>query len=81
MGTTQRGEIGEFKGYIAAVGEDRFWRDIYPSKLKETLTVNDWQIGALDDLESEIGIVVTNKQNAKILAGLDAEMLSKAGFR
>ena len=75
----QAGEIGEYKGYIAAVSEDRFWNEVMPAKVRIELTVAGWRSEAVDEAGQEIGV------NLKLLdavhAALDAEALGKANVQ
>ena len=42
--STQASMVGDMKGYVGAVGEDRFWNEIYPSKLRHQILFGDWRL-------------------------------------
>ena len=70
---SQQGEFGEFKGYISVVGEDVFWGDIYPAKLRLTLAVGDWRLAALAEVTEDGRI--DDKDRTRIFAALDQQAL------
>lgn len=73
--STQANIIGEFKGYIAAVGAESFWGEIYPAQMKRRMTITEWK---KDLMTEQFGSgAIDSKQLNKLDAMLSEEALSK----
>lgn len=75
VGVSHGPMVGEFKGYIAAVGEDMFWDEIFAGKLRHQNTIGDWRRQAYDEEFSGRGI--SFKDRNRIEAAHDLESLAE----
>ena len=73
--TSKHSDLGEFKGYIEVVGEDRFWNEIYPHKLRMQIVIGEWRrVSVLNNATSD---PPSSKDWDTTFYALDQELLAK----
>ena len=73
IGVSQAGELGEIKGYISVVGEDVYWRTIYPYGLRMRQVTGAWRW----ENETAGGQYAHIAEHNRIALKSDLETLSK----
>ena len=72
------GMLPEMQGYIDAVGESRFWSDIYPDQLARDITIGKWHQAAISEYNGGKDIALHAKTADKILHELTLSALDNA---
>ena len=72
------GMLPEMQGYIDAVGENRFWSEIYPDRLARDITIGKWHQAAISEYNGGKDIALHAKTADKILHELTLSALDNA---
>lgn len=72
------GMLPEMQGYIDAVGENRFWSEIYPDQLARDITIGKWHQAAISEYNGGEDIALHAETADKILHELTLSALDNA---
>ena len=72
------GMLPEMQGYIDAVGEARFWAEIYPERLARDITIGKWHQAAISEYSGGKDIALHAETADKILHELTLSALDNA---
>lgn len=72
------GILPEMQGYIDAVGENRFWSEIYPDQLARDIAIGKWRQAAISDYNGGKDIALHAETADKILHELTLSALDNA---
>lgn len=72
------GMLPKMQGYIDAVGENRFWAEIYPDQLARDITIGKWHQAAISEYNGGKDIALHAKTADKILHELTLSALDNA---
>ena len=72
------GILSEIQGYIDAVGENRFWSEIYPDQLARDITIGKWHQAAISEYNGGEDIALHAETADKILHELTLSALDNA---
>ena len=72
------GILPEMQGYIDAVGENRFWAEIYPDQLARDIAIGKWRQAAISEYNGGEDIALHAKTADKILHELTLSALDNA---
>lgn len=72
------GMLPEMQGYIDAVGENRFWAEIYPERLARDITIGKWHQAAISEYNGGKDIALHAETADKILHELTLSALDNA---
>ena len=72
------GMLPEMQGYIDAVGENRFWSEIYPEQLARDITIGKWHQAAISEYSGGEDIALHAETADKILHELTLSALDNA---
>lgn len=72
------GMLPEMQGYIDAVGENRFWSEIYPDQLARDITIGKWHQAAISEYNGGKDIALHAETADKILHELTLSALDNA---
>ena len=72
------GMLPEMQGYIDAVGENRFWSEIYPDQLARDITIGKWHQAAISEYNGGKDTALHAKTADKILHELTLSALDNA---
>lgn len=72
------GMLPEMQGYIDAVGENRFWSEIYPDRLARDITIGKWHQAAISEYSGGEDIALRDETADKILHELTLSALDNA---
>lgn len=72
------GMLPEMQGYIDAVGENRFWSEIYPERLARDIAIGKWHQAAISEYNGGKDIALHAKTADKILHELTLSALDNA---
>ena len=72
------GMLPEMQGYIDAVGENRFWAEIYPDRLARDITIGKWHQAAISEYNGGKDIALHAETADKILHELTLSALDNA---
>lgn len=72
------GMLPEMRGYIDAVGENRFWAEIYPNQLARDIAIGKWRQAAIAEYNGGKDIGIHAETADKILRELTLSALDNA---
>ena len=72
------GMLPEMQGYIDAVGENRFWSEIYPERLARDIAIGKWHQAAISEYNGGEDIALHAETADKILRELTLSALDNA---